>query len=211
MPITRSAAGQEVFGKNEALLADLTKRRFFYRQAFDIYGGTAGLYTYGPPGCALKNNICAQWRKHFIIEDNMMELEDPAVTPYRVLDASGHVERFSDFMCKDPSDEGKFYRADQLLEAHIEALLEKGGLSEAEATKHKKVHAQADAYDAKELGAKLKEYGIKSPEGNELSEPYPFNLMFPTQIGPSGKDPGFLRPETAQVRAPLARGALRSR
>eukprot|EP01045_Picozoa_sp_COSAG04_P043982 COSAG04_NODE_14692_length_558_cov_5.135076_1_plen_34_part_10 len=34
MPITRSAAGQEVFGKNEALLADLTKRRFFYRQAF---------------------------------------------------------------------------------------------------------------------------------------------------------------------------------
>ena len=86
MPITRSAAGQEVFGKNEALLADLTKRRFFYRQAFDIYGGTAGLYTYGPPGCALKNNICAQWRKHFIIEDNMMELEDPAVTPYRVLD-----------------------------------------------------------------------------------------------------------------------------
>ena len=61
------------------------------------------------------------------------------------------------------------------------------------------------------LGAKLKEYGIKSPEGNELSEPYPFNLMFPTQIGPSGKDPGFLRPETAQVRAPLARGALRRR
>ena len=34
MPITRSAAGQEVFGKNEALLADLTKRRFFYRQDF---------------------------------------------------------------------------------------------------------------------------------------------------------------------------------
>ena len=64
---------------------------------------------------------------------------------------------------------------------------------------------------SKELGAKLKEYGIKSPEGNELSEPYPFNLMFPTQIGPSGKDPGFLRPETAQVRAPLARGALRRR
>jgi glycyl-tRNA synthetase len=79
---------------------DLTKRRFFYRAAFDIYGGTAGLLTYGPPGCALKTNLCAQWRKHFIIEDNMMEIEDPTVTPYHVLDASGHVERFNDFMVK---------------------------------------------------------------------------------------------------------------
>lgn len=34
--------------------------------------------------------------------------------------------------------------------------------------------------------------------GNELSEPYPFNLMFQTSIGPTGKDAGFLRPETAQ-------------
>ena len=92
MPIERSAQGQEVFGANEPLLQDLTKRRFFYRPAFDIYGGTAGLYTYGPPGCALKNNIQSLWRKHFIIEESMMEIEDPAVTPYRVLDASGHVE-----------------------------------------------------------------------------------------------------------------------
>ena len=36
--------------------------------------------------------------------------------PYRVLDASGHVERFSDFMCKDTKDESKYYRADKLLE-----------------------------------------------------------------------------------------------
>jgi len=40
---------------------------------------------------------------------------------------------------------------------------------------------------------------IKAPEtGNELTEPYEFNLMFPTPIGPSGMLQGYLRPETAQ-------------
>lgn len=40
---------------------------------------------------------------------------------------------------------------------------------------------------------------IKAPDtGNDLSEATPFNLMFQTQIGPSGHLKGFLRPETAQ-------------
>jgi hypothetical protein len=198
MPIERSATGAAEFGGQRADLDDLAKRRFFYRPAFDIYGGVGGFYTYGPPGCALKNNVCAQWRKHFIIEDNMMEIEDPAVTPHRVLNASGHVERFSDFMVRDLEDESKYYRADNLLEDHIEALLEKGGISDAEATEHKKVMAQADAYSQEELGQKLKEYGVKSADGHAIGEPYPFNLMFPTDIGPSGKESAFLRPETAQ-------------
>ncbi|KAJ8539250.1 hypothetical protein K7X08_013502 [Anisodus acutangulus] len=50
-----------------------------------------------------------------------------------------------------------------------------------------------------ELGAKIKEYDITSPDTkNPLSEPYPFNLMFHTSIGPSGVSPGYMRPETAQ-------------
>jgi len=40
---------------------------------------------------------------------------------------------------------------------------------------------------------------VTSPDtGSELSDPFPFNLMFETQIGPTGKLKGFLRPETAQ-------------
>ena len=50
-----------------------------------------------------------------------------------------------------------------------------------------------------ELGEKLAEFKVKAPEsGNDITAPYPFNLMFPTQIGPSGKEKGFMRPETAQ-------------
>lgn len=47
--------------------------------------------------------------------------------------------------------------------------------------------AGLDEFSGPELGAKIKAYGIKSPEsGNELSDPFPFNLMFATQIGPTG-------------------------
>jgi glycyl-tRNA synthetase len=54
--------------------------------------------------------------------------------------------------------------------------------------------------DSPKLAAKLKEYNIQSPEpdGGALSEPYSFNLMFRTSIGPKGDMVGFLRPETAQ-------------
>eukprot|EP01024_Parvocaulis_polyphysoides_P018345 TRINITY_DN18129_c0_g1_i1.p1 TRINITY_DN18129_c0_g1~~TRINITY_DN18129_c0_g1_i1.p1 ORF type:complete len:488 (+),score=88.92 TRINITY_DN18129_c0_g1_i1:187-1650(+) len=50
-----------------------------------------------------------------------------------------------------------------------------------------------------DLGKYIQEFQIKSPDtGNDLSEPYPFNLMFATQIGPKGDLVGYLRPETAQ-------------
>jgi len=39
----------------------------------------------------------------------------------------------------------------------------------------------------------------KTPvNGNDLSDPIEFNLMFSTYIGPTGLVKGFLRPETAQ-------------
>ncbi|MES1922708.1 hypothetical protein MHBO_004233, partial [Bonamia ostreae] len=53
--------------------------------------------------------------------------------------------------------------------------------------------------DKNEITKILKDLKIVSPTtGNNLSEPYEFNLMFGTQIGPTGKLKGYLRPETAQ-------------
>jgi glycyl-tRNA synthetase len=74
---------------------DLLKRRFVYAPAFEIYGGVAGLYDYGPIGCAIKNNLIALWRRHFILHENFYEIDCPAMTPEMVLKASGHVERFA--------------------------------------------------------------------------------------------------------------------
>lgn len=50
-----------------------------------------------------------------------------------------------------------------------------------------------------ELGAALTHYGVLAPDtGNAISQPFPFNLMFKTSIGPRGDLVGYLRPETAQ-------------
>ena len=46
----------------------------------------------------------------------------------------------------------------------------------------------------------LNKYNVKSPSNkdNDLTAPFPFNLMFKTLIGPEGNSVGYLRPETAQ-------------
>jgi glycyl-tRNA synthetase len=38
-------------------LEQLLRRRFFYTGSFEIYGGVAGLFDYGPPLCALQANF----------------------------------------------------------------------------------------------------------------------------------------------------------
>ena len=141
-----------------AKLAVLLEHRLFYIPSFKIYGvhkvtaalfptpavqltrhccagGVAGLYDYGPTGCAVKSNITAYWRKvrspclccgvrlaltrsrslqHFVLEEGMMEVECPSVTPEVVLKASGHVDRFNDLMVKDEKTL-ECFRADHLL------------------------------------------------------------------------------------------------
>ena len=51
-----------------------------------------------------------------------MQVECPSVTPEVVLKASGHVERFTDFMVTDVGN-GSCHRADHLLEAELDGRL----------------------------------------------------------------------------------------
>lgn len=179
-------------------LESVLLRRFFVVPSFEIYGGVAGFYDFGPPGSALKDQFLNLWKRHFVIYEDMLEISSVCVTPYRVLETSGHVAKFADFMVKDVK-EGNCYRADKLLEDHIDRLVDSGSVSSARRAELLTIKANADAYDAKGLGKVLAELGVKAPTtGNDLTEPFPFNLMFSTQIGPSGHSPGFLRPETAQ-------------
>eukprot|EP00929_Paragymnodinium_shiwhaense_P011137 TRINITY_DN11653_c0_g1_i1.p1 TRINITY_DN11653_c0_g1~~TRINITY_DN11653_c0_g1_i1.p1 ORF type:complete len:686 (+),score=204.95 TRINITY_DN11653_c0_g1_i1:167-2224(+) len=198
-PAVASSASGDKYSQNQKELTELCKRRFFYRQAFDIYGGVAGFFTYGPPGCAVKNNLIKRWRQHFVIEENLLEIEDTCIMQHQVLKASGHVDRFNDFMVKDVLDHEKFYRADKLLEEIMEKKLEEPGITEEQKKEYTIVKNMADGYSKDEIGAIFKKYEIKAPDsGNDLSDPYEFNLMFPTPIGPGGYLQGYLRPETAQ-------------
>ncbi|THG00469.1 hypothetical protein TEA_002895 [Camellia sinensis var. sinensis] len=175
------------------------ERRLFYIPSFKIYRGVAGLYDYGPPGCSVKSNVLSFWRQHFVLEENMLEVDCPCVTPEVVLKASGHVDKFTDLMVKDEKT-GTCYRADHLIKDFCKEKLEKDPkITEEKATEFKHVLAVLDDLSTEELGAKIKDYGITAPDTkNPLSAPYPFNLMFQTSIGPSGLSPGYMRPETAQ-------------
>ncbi|KAF8650731.1 hypothetical protein AX16_005104 [Volvariella volvacea WC 439] len=205
----------------------LLNRRFFYAPAFEIYGGVAGLYDYGPPGSSLQANIINEWRKHFIIEEHMLELDTTIMTPAPVFETSGHVARFADWMVKDTKT-GDVLRADHLVKGVLEARLagdrEARGLAaapqdDAKDKKKKKkaakvtavkladetvkeydfILAQLDNYSGPELGELIRKHDIRNPDtDNEVGEPQQFNLMFASSIGPTGQHPGYLRPETAQ-------------
>jgi len=129
----------------------LLRRRLFYTPSFEIYGGVSGLYDYGPPGCALQANIVDSWRKHFVLEEDMMEVDCTMLTPHEVLKTSGHVDKFADWMCKDPKS-GEIFRADHLVEEVLEARLK--GDKDARGIK---VEEEAESDDKKKKKKKVKE------------------------------------------------------
>ena len=167
------------------------KRRFIYGPSFSIYGGYTGLYDFGPMGCAMKANFLSAWRQHFVLEEGMLEIDSTILTPEPVLRASGHVERFSDFMVKDLKT-GDCYRADHLLTQHLEKLAADPKVTPEKKAEYEGVVRQADNYGQSELGELFVKYDIKAPlTGNEVSAPLEFNLMFSTTIGPGNGISGY--------------------
>ena len=83
--------------KNIDELIALCKRRGFIFQSSEIYGGTQGLYDYGPLGVELKNNIKNSWWKSIVYErDDVEGLDASILTKPVVLRHSGHEETFTD-------------------------------------------------------------------------------------------------------------------
>lgn len=174
------------------------KKRFIFRQAFELYGGVAGFFDYGPIGCMLKNNIIDTWRKHFVVNEDMLEIEASMMTPAKVLETSGHAERFADLMVKDLKT-GECFRADHLLEGFIEKQCSDKSVSQEVKDELKKLEPLIEGMSKEELGETMKKYEVKAPvSGNDITDPMEFNLMFKSEIGPTGQIPSFLRPETAQ-------------
>ena len=109
---------------NRKAFDELILRKMYVVPSFEIHNGPAGLFDYGPPACALKANVLLLWRQHFALEENMLEMECTNLTPSSVLETSGHVERFTDFMTRDEKT-GECFRADKLLEDGIDVFLAK--------------------------------------------------------------------------------------
>jgi glycyl-tRNA synthetase len=160
-------------------LTGMLKRRGVILPAFEIHGGAAGLYDFGPVGGRLRNRVNQEWIDHWQSLGNIVEISSPTVTPYPVLEASGHVGEFSDFVI-ECGNCGEASRADHLVED---------------------VHPNADALTKSALSQLIKSHNPECPNCGECSwgAVEAQNLMFNTKIG-SGKSGrlAFLRPETAQ-------------
>ncbi len=160
-------------------IVSLCKRRGFIYPGSEIYGGLAGTFDYGPLGVELKNNISQLWWRMFVQDrDDMCGLDSAILMNPRIWEASGHVGGFNDPLVEDKKTK-KRYRADHVLEEHG---IDPAGMTLAQ------------------MGEKIAEMKIKSPDGNDFSAPQQFNMMFKTSVGSvDGADTTvYLRPETAQ-------------
>ncbi len=152
---------------------DVAKRRGFLWPSFEIYGGSAGFYDYGPLGTGMKRRLESFWRRIYCIEEGFHEIETTLIGIESVFDASGHLKCFTDpiVVCKKC---GEAFRADHLLDGVRDISIP-------------------------EIDKLVKSSGVVCPAcGGELGDVEEYNLMFSTHIGPGSKRRGYLRPETAQ-------------
>ena len=158
-------------------LMSVCKRRGFIWPSFEMYGGVAGMYDYGPLGCALKNNIVEMWRSIYKGREGFVEIDSDTVNPREVFKASGHLDNFADLItycqkCQAP------YRADHMVKDYYD---------------------NPDVLTPKQLEEAFVKHKIKCPAcGGDLGPVDEFNLMFRTNIGPGNARVGYMRPETAQ-------------
>ena len=183
MPIVPQTQGRERrLLVNQVKMEDiisLCKRRGFIYQGSDVYGGLSGTWDYGPLGVQLKRNIMQLWWRRFVEErDDIYGVDAAILMNQKVWKASGHVDTFVDPLCEDTVNHRR-YRTDHILKDN--------GID-------------ADGMTMAEMDAAIAEKGIKSPDGNPLSQSRTFNMMFKTHVGATESEDSisYLRPETAQ-------------
>ncbi|UCE15782.1 MAG: glycine--tRNA ligase [Candidatus Bathyarchaeota archaeon] len=163
------------------IISEMARRRGFFWQSYEIYGGVSGFITLGPLGSTLKRKIEDKLRDFFIRKLGLFEIETSVIMPGKVLEASGHVKAFQEPMVECNKCTRKF-RADHL-------LLEFAGMNETDTEK----------LSLQNLMGEINKRGIHCPEcGGNFGEPKRFLTMFETTIGPYSEAVGYGRPEAAQ-------------
>lgn len=165
----------------------LAKRRGFVFPTSSIYGGLANSYDYGTVGVELLRNIKNAWWKFFITNrDDMVGIDSQIMLHPKTWVASGHVASFTDPLVEDTVTH-KRYRADHLIEEWAEK-------------NPGKLEGSVEDLNVESMGSIIRDNQILSPDGNAVSDPKVFNLLFETSIGSVAgeKSVVYLRGETAQ-------------
>ncbi|NTV97692.1 MAG: glycine--tRNA ligase [Chlorobiaceae bacterium] len=183
-------------------LVSLAKRRGFIFPSSEIYGGLSSCFDYGPLGSEMKKNIKELWwnsmtRRHA----NIVGIDASIMMNPTVWEASGHVASFNDPMIDDRTTKRR-YRADHLIENHIEKLRRDGKSDQAEKVQaaYESVSGAPDTNRA--LYDLIVAESIKAPDtgSGDWTEVRQFNLMFQCAMGAVADTSNivYLRPETAQ-------------
>lgn len=141
--------------------------------SYGHYGGLAGFQDYGLLGMKIKNNLIDVWKKHFLSDSNIFEVETPILMPYDILKASGHVDRFTDPIIYDK--ENHCYRADHLIKNFLK--------------QNPAISVNVDNMNINELETFIKKYNLIDIDNPCVKTE---NLMF------SSQNDTYLRPEIAQ-------------
>lgn len=165
----------------------LAKRRGFVYQTSEIYGGLASSYDYGPLGTELLRNIKDKWWQELIrMKADMVGLDTQILLHPQTWVASGHVASFTNPLVEDKVTH-KRYRANHLIEQWL-------------AKPPTPPQLVVEEMDVAQMGAFIAEHKILSPEGNPVTAPKAFNILFETAVGAieGEKSKVYLRGETAQ-------------
>jgi glycyl-tRNA synthetase len=183
-------------------LVSLAKRRGFIFPSSEIYGGLSSCFDYGPLGSELKKNIkdlwwCSMTRRHA----NIVGLDASIMMNPTVWEASGHVASFNDPMIDDRTTKRR-YRADHLIENHIEKLRRDGKTEQAGNVQATYEASGGTADTNRALFDIIVSENIKAPDtgSGDWTEVRQFNLMFQCAMGAVADTSNivYLRPETAQ-------------
>jgi glycyl-tRNA synthetase len=114
-------ATEDVFKK----LISHAKEYGFIFPSSEIYDGLSAVYDYGQYGVELKNNIKKYWWDSMVLlHENIVGIDSAIFMHPEIWKASGHVGAFNDPLI-DNKDSKKRYRADVLIEDHIQKLEDK--------------------------------------------------------------------------------------
>ena len=114
-------AQEDVFKK----IVSHCKEYGFVFPSSDIYDGLGAVYDYGQNGVELKNNIKQYWWKSMVLlHENIVGIDSAIFMHPTIWKASGHVDAFNDPLI-DNKDSKKRYRADVLIEDHIQKIEDK--------------------------------------------------------------------------------------
>jgi glycyl-tRNA synthetase len=207
-------ANDDIFKK---IIAHCKEYGFIF-QSSEIYDGLSAVYDYGQNGAELKNNIKKYWWDAMTkLNENIVGIDSAIFMHPRTWEASGHVGAFNDPLI-DNKDSKKRYRADVLIEEHLEKIEGKINKEVAKAAKR-----FGDSFDEKQFRETNQRvlanqekidtiHGrfVKALEENDLNEVKQiiidaeiicpisgsknwtdvrqFNLMFSTQLGSVSED-----------------------